>query len=545
MAGSLIDTLLQTVTAPRATEPARNSENRGGGEFRPVLDEALTAGPKPAGQLEPHTDDDAAAEESAAATSGAFEAESTDDAAQQSDCEACSATENSDHETADSAEETGVGPASEEIVEEESAEEADDVEVSLAAAEAAAALEASQPKLETTTAPVEERDAIGDVLAAAKGENGQDAGDDAAAKRAAETGRSAVPTAELEIGDAEAVQATALSEAPPELATLENTVGEAKRKSSAPAIKASANAEEPSEASSQAPKTKAVTEKQAQIAGPQAAAGASETATTDVQATHAANGEAAKADGEAAADTAASAARDRQVEPNSQPIAAQQRDVPEAALPSGAAAVPAAPPTGDANAAATPIAAVTAPTVNTNESGAASRSSTAIARLAAERSLHAGGGQGDEVDAARFVSRVEGALRAAHQRDGRVQVRLSPPELGALRIELTIQNGVMTARLEAETPAARNLLLDNLPALRDRLAQQDVRIDQFDVDVRRDGGGSAGGNAGQNGPGDRPAQEPAWRQNQQRQDRGEPAAAKRAPTRPDAAATDAALDVRV
>ncbi len=103
--------------------------------------------------------------------------------------------------------------------------------------------------------------------------------------------------------------------------------------------------------------------------------------------------------------------------------------------------------------------------------------------------LPTGVDDGNNADRARFVGRVEGAIRAAEARDGRIQVRLSPPELGALRIELNMHQGVMTARIEAETTAARNLLLDNLPALRDRLAQQDVRIDRFDVDVRRDGGG--------------------------------------------------------
>ena len=41
----------------------------------------------------------------------------------------------------------------------------------------------------------------------------------------------------------------------------------------------------------------------------------------------------------------------------------------------------------------------------------------------------------------------------------------------------------MTARVEAETPAARNILLDNLPALRDRLAQQDIKVQRFNVDL--------------------------------------------------------------
>ncbi len=91
------------------------------------------------------------------------------------------------------------------------------------------------------------------------------------------------------------------------------------------------------------------------------------------------------------------------------------------------------------------------------------------------------------VDPARFVQRVSGAMRAANQGDGRIQLRLSPPELGSLKIEIVVKQGALTASLETETVAARNVLLDNLPALRERLAEQDIQIEKFDVDVRRDG----------------------------------------------------------
>ena len=85
------------------------------------------------------------------------------------------------------------------------------------------------------------------------------------------------------------------------------------------------------------------------------------------------------------------------------------------------------------------------------------------------------------------MQRVGGAIRTAQQRDGQIQLRLSPPELGTLRIQISVNEGVVTAKLEAETAAARTVLLDNLPALRERLAEQEIRIEKFDVDVRRDG----------------------------------------------------------
>jgi flagellar hook-length control protein FliK len=152
-------------------------------------------------------------------------------------------------------------------------------------------------------------------------------------------------------------------------------------------------------------------------------------------------------------------------------------------------------------------AADTAPVASTDasNSNAASQKATAtldrLAATALRRSDEsAQGDSGPQIDRPRFVQRVEGALRAAQQRDGRVQVRLAPPELGVVHIELAVQNGVMTAKLEAETANARNALLDNLPALRERLAEQNIRVEKFDVDVRRDPqqGGS------NNAPNDRP-----------------------------------------
>lgn len=114
------------------------------------------------------------------------------------------------------------------------------------------------------------------------------------------------------------------------------------------------------------------------------------------------------------------------------------------------------------------------------------RNNTGIARSQRE----ANGEDGPRVDATRFVNRVAKALHTAQVRGGTLQLRLSPPELGAMRIELLVQDGVLAAKLETETPAARRVLLDHLPLLRDRLAEQNIRIERFDVDVRQESGHS-------------------------------------------------------
>jgi len=95
-----------------------------------------------------------------------------------------------------------------------------------------------------------------------------------------------------------------------------------------------------------------------------------------------------------------------------------------------------------------------------------------------------------EADRVRFVQRVEQAFHGLSDQGGSLRLRLSPPELGSLHIEISVVKGEMTARVQAETTAARNILLDNLPALRDRLAQHDIKVQRFDVDLmERSAGG--------------------------------------------------------
>ena len=90
-------------------------------------------------------------------------------------------------------------------------------------------------------------------------------------------------------------------------------------------------------------------------------------------------------------------------------------------------------------------------------------------------------------DRVRFVQRVSRAFQAARPGSNEIQLKLSPPELGTLRMSITVEQGVVSAKVETETAAARSILLDNLPALRERLAEQEIRVEKFDVDVGRDG----------------------------------------------------------
>jgi len=95
-----------------------------------------------------------------------------------------------------------------------------------------------------------------------------------------------------------------------------------------------------------------------------------------------------------------------------------------------------------------------------------------------------------EADRARFVQRVSRAIHSATENGGPIRLRLSPPELGSLRLEIQIVDGQMSAKIEAETPAARQALLDNLTVLRERLEQQDIKVTRFDVDLFDGAGGN-------------------------------------------------------
>ena len=519
MASSLIDSLLQTPAPPRATDPPRGPDRRG--TFAPVLDEALQADSReqarqPALAGDSNQADDGAVEHVEAASADGerpdaeneidFEDAATDDAvADEQSSQAAAGTEGgvaADEDDVDDDEDIGDEPVS------------DVVEISAAAAVVVEA-EIAAPLAPITTP-------VGDVVAP-----------DAHIAKVEAAPTQAEPNA-IEIGNVWEKAPRGIGEAPSPMKSHKAAAAAAAAKAASDTDKSDMPValETAGVATAKPARGKAVVDAPL----PQNAEEQSEAsgeivhrATEAIDAVDSSGGEQAS-----------------RVKPSAV-ATAQQRDAAVTIFADPAGSPPAARSDAtDASTGPTTVAApAVAPTGGSGDAGAIARSAAALARLAADRSTHTATTNGEEIDRARFVGRVEGAIRTAQQRDGRVQVRLSPPELGALRIELTMQHGVLSARLEAETPAARNLLLDNLPALRERLAQQDVRIDRFDVDVRRDGGGSAGSGQQQNGAQDRQAQDPLWRQALQRPDRGVAATKLPAPSRRNGPTTDAALDVRV
>ena len=88
-------------------------------------------------------------------------------------------------------------------------------------------------------------------------------------------------------------------------------------------------------------------------------------------------------------------------------------------------------------------------------------------------------------------------------------MRLEPPALGQLRIELQIQQGAVVADFTAATPEARVLLEANLGMLRERLESQGLSVERISVHGGRGTESAspvaapAGGDARQEGAGAR------------------------------------------
>lgn len=84
----------------------------------------------------------------------------------------------------------------------------------------------------------------------------------------------------------------------------------------------------------------------------------------------------------------------------------------------------------------------------------------------------------DEANIAR-ISR--GLQSAVNQRGGNITLRLDPPELGQVRIEMEVRDGVVTARFTAQSESVRRLLMDQMGQLRGALDRQGLSIEKLDV----------------------------------------------------------------
>jgi flagellar hook-length control protein FliK len=83
-----------------------------------------------------------------------------------------------------------------------------------------------------------------------------------------------------------------------------------------------------------------------------------------------------------------------------------------------------------------------------------------------------------EVNHPPIVSTVRGQLLPS---GGTMQIRLDPPELGALLIQVTVRDGLMAASFQTSNPEATQLLSHSLTQLKHSLENQGVSVDRLQV----------------------------------------------------------------
>jgi hypothetical protein len=65
-----------------------------------------------------------------------------------------------------------------------------------------------------------------------------------------------------------------------------------------------------------------------------------------------------------------------------------------------------------------------------------------------------------------------------------LRLQLEPPELGQLRIEVRMNQDVLSMRVQAETSAVKGLIEERMGELKAAMHQQGIRVDRVDVDVK-------------------------------------------------------------
>lgn len=117
-----------------------------------------------------------------------------------------------------------------------------------------------------------------------------------------------------------------------------------------------------------------------------------------------------------------------------------------------------------------------------------------------------------DVNHPNFMERVAQAVQTSSANRNQVTLRLTPPELGALQIDVIVEKGTLTARMEVQNPAAQRVLTESLPQLKEALSQNSATLERIEVFLADNATDDRGANAGQgftheNGQGDQRGEE--------------------------------------
>ncbi len=105
--------------------------------------------------------------------------------------------------------------------------------------------------------------------------------------------------------------------------------------------------------------------------------------------------------------------------------------------------------------------------------------------------------RGEQAEAAPQIAK--GLASLLMRKGGSMQINLRPEALGRVRVDLTMSEGVVSARFEAETEPARQLLTQDIERLRTMLEQRGMRVERLEVasgQAERDGSATRNGASG-------------------------------------------------
>jgi flagellar hook-length control protein FliK len=98
-----------------------------------------------------------------------------------------------------------------------------------------------------------------------------------------------------------------------------------------------------------------------------------------------------------------------------------------------------------------------------------------------------------QAERVRLVQRVARSFARLGPMGGQINIRLHPPQLGSLNVQVRMEGRTMTAKLTTESTAARDAILESLPVLRGRLSEQGFEIASFQVEVADNNSDAASG----------------------------------------------------
>ncbi len=91
-------------------------------------------------------------------------------------------------------------------------------------------------------------------------------------------------------------------------------------------------------------------------------------------------------------------------------------------------------------------------------------------------------GESPLTDSQHLTDQIGRALRTVvQQRGGSMTIRLNPPEMGMVRIQVRLEGNVVQAQFEVTSEAVRTLLHQQMSQLKDALGQQGLSVDQLQV----------------------------------------------------------------